>query len=57
VHDEILLFAKKANAEKARRALEDSMNEAWKEMFPRAAALHVADAGVGVRWGDIKKAI
>lgn len=54
VHDEILLHVHKKHAEQSKTILEESMNDAMKEMFPHAASLHVADAAYGSRWGEVK---
>lgn len=53
-HDEILLIAKEKEADKAKTILADSMNQAMKELFPKAASLHVADAAYAARWGEAK---
>lgn len=54
VHDEILLHVPKKDGEKAKTVLASSMNDAMKQMFPKAVSHHVADAAFGVRWGDVK---
>lgn len=54
VHDEILLHVPKNLADKAKDILASSMNDAMKELFPKAVSHHVADAAYGVRWGEVK---
>lgn len=54
VHDEILLHVPEDRAKEATEHLASSMNDAMKNMFPKAVSHAVADAEHGVRWGDVK---
>lgn len=54
VHDEIILCCVKENAQEAVRILSSSMNDAMKEIFPRAVSHEVAEAHSALRWGEAK---
>lgn len=54
VHDEILLHVPEKDGDRAKTVLASAMNDAMKQMFPKAVSHHVADAAFGVRWGDAK---
>lgn len=54
VHDELILRCNEQNSCKVKSCLASSMNNAFKEMFPKAVSFNVADASSARRWGEAK---
>jgi hypothetical protein len=54
VHDELLLEVAEADAEAARRILEETMVEAFEVTFPGAPTNKVVEVRVGRTWKDVK---
>jgi DNA polymerase-1 len=52
IHDELIIRARKEDAEQTKQILQDGMELGWLDIFPGSNTENLADAGIGFSWAE-----